>query len=291
MKKLLLIVMLFATFGFSNAQQSGKYRLLIDYFTESSTHRDKLSTAVRNQIIGGVNTTNRLIVIDVDTEKKLYIEEDRRNDISALGDNTARMGEMQKLGANFIMNGNVDNVIVESKRTDEGKHYYEAKITFTIKVTEVANGTLFTSDTYVARGGGSIVDSGKTREGALNAAISSVGSRMRAYIDNNFPIKAQIVELKSEKKGKLQSCYVSLGSVHGISAGQYIKVSRVTTIAGRRSEIEIGQMKVVAVVAEDLSECKVTKGGAEILSIFNGGVDELTLQTINKTTFLDAVLQ
>ena len=62
-------------------------------------------------------------------------------------------------------------------------------------------------------------------------------------------------------------------------------------IAGKEAEINVGNLKVDEVVAGDLSDCSVTKGGKEIMTAFKAG-SELRIKTRKDsgfTSFLNGV--
>lgn len=277
MRKLLLLVALFTTVTSASADVEKK-RLLVDYFQSNEVELNYVD-AIRNQVITGIQKTGRMTVIDADSEASLQLEIARRSDEAAMGDATARMGEIRRLGANYMLGGNVDNLSVVKKRTDDGKVFFEAELSFTLKFVDVETGSLHASLTLKKTGGGSLFDNGATPDKAIAGAISSIGDGMRRPVDEHFPLSGTIVEMKEAKKNKMVSCYIDLGTGHGISKGQYVQVSKMTLIAGRRSKLEIGRLKVEVDVAEDLSECKVIKGGDVIYAAFEAG-DELVIETI-----------
>ncbi len=283
MKKFLLFLVAVMTMVSTATAQEAKFekkRVLIDYFSRpNNPHTVKYVNQIRNQVISGISATKRLVVIDVDSESTLKIEESRRSSEAAMGDDVARTGEMKKLGANFALFGSLDGVVIEKKKTDDGKIFYTAKITVSLKAVNLGDGSTHVSETLAMVGGGSLLGAGSTPEKAISGAIGAIKGKMETFIDLHFPLLGKIVEVKDQKKGKLQSAYIDLGSLHGVSKGQYVVVSAVKTIAGRKSQVELGRMKVDEVVAEDLSLCKVTKNGEEMLKAFSDG-QELVVKTI-----------
>lgn len=276
MKKFFTLLTMLAIIGVANAQ---KERLLIDYFTVSNRDDFTNASQMRNQVITGIQSTNRLICIDVDSEKTLVIEESRRYSESAMGDQTARIGEMKRLGANYVLSGNVDNITTEQHTSSyDNSIYYTAEITFTLKITKTEDGSLLGSESIRVSGGGLLSSRATTREKALSNTNSAIKTRMKRFVDVYFPLEGTIAEIKEEKKGKMISCYISLGSDHGIDNGQLLNVFRIQQIAGRASRIEIGKLKVETVVAGDLSDCKVSKGGDVILKAFASG-DPIVVET------------
>lgn len=285
MKKIILLVALLATVGFVNAQE-GKQRILIEYLTDPATKSEaKYTDILRNNVLSGIDATKRLIVIDVDSEESLKIEESRRSSEMAMGDETARNSQIIKLGAHYILRGSLDKLTCTKEKKDDGKVYYKSTLEFTLKIIDTANGSMFASETYKIYGGGSLLGAGSTEEKAISGALSLVKGKMEDFINVYFPLEGNVVELNEVKKGKLKSCYVNLGADNGVAAGQYIKVSKVKMIAGTKSTLEVGSLKVEEVVAGTLSMCKVLKGGDEILEAFNKG-EELVVVTTKDKGFL-----
>ncbi|MFR9671721.1 MAG: hypothetical protein SNI72_02295 [Rikenellaceae bacterium] len=277
MKRILLLFVCLATFFTASAQ---KEKLLIDYFTFTSKAHFTNVSAIRNQIITGIQATSRLTVIDVDTEQSLKIEESRRMSEGALADYDIRMGEMKRLGADYLLSGNVDGVTVtrsESKSSD-GKVtvMYSAKVAFTLKATNVADGSLRASETFSV--GSGLLGAEPSEANAGANSVKAISSKMRKFIDTHFALEASIVEMKEAKKNKMVSCYIDLGSDHGLASGQTLDVFRIQMIAGSESKIEVGSLKLEAVLAGDISECKVSKGGEEIYKAFQNG-DKLVVRS------------
>ena len=72
-------------------------------------------------------------------------------------------------------------------------------------------------------------------------------------------------KMTREKKGKMKTCYVSLGSAHGVAEGTFLDVKSVVNKAGREVYEDIGVLKIEKILAEDLSECSVVSNGKELL--------------------------
>ena len=79
------------------------------------------------------------------------------------------------------------------------------------------------------------------------------------------------MEMDEMKNGKPKSCYVSLGASYGLEEGDELIVQEVKMIAGIEGREEVGKLKVEAVVADELSRCKITSGSDEILKAFQTG--------------------
>ena len=116
---------------------------------------------------------------------------------------------------------------------------------------------------------------GSTADEAVVSTLNRVRQSMDNFVNDYFKIKGVIVEMKeTNKKGdKVSSLYINLGSEAGVAKGQKLDVLQVLKVAGTEGEEEIGSLTVDKVVAPALSECKVTKGGKEIMSAFKAGTE------------------
>lgn len=246
--------------------------VLIDYFEAPKSVTAAGVTAVRSAVIAGINQMNRVQLIDVETESSLNMEGIRRSKESAIADETARLGAIRTLGANYIIRGTVSNVSGEYHKTDNGS-CYNGNIVFSLSVVNVENGvTVGTKNITYAGLTGNV---GSTADEAIVSTLGRVKQSMDNFVNEYFKIKGTVVEMKeTNKKGdKATSLYISLGSDSGISKGQKFNVYQVKMIAGVESQEEIGSLTVEEVVAPTLSQCKVTKGGKEIMTAFRNGVE------------------
>ena len=136
-------------------------------------------------------------------------------------------------------------------------------------------------------------NTGSSRNEAVVSTLNRVKQSMDNFVNEYFKLSGTIVEMKeANKKGdQAKSVYISLGSDSGMAKGQLLEVFEVKMIAGKEAEINVGNLKVDEVVAGDLSDCSVTKGGKEIMTAFKAG-SELRIKTRKDsgfTSFLNGV--
>lgn len=252
-------------------QSDGKKSLYVEYFTCSSGISVDLAEGVRNGVLSCISGTKRLFIIDVDAEDALRVEKARREsgDVSAGGD-IDRIAVMSKLGANYILQGHINSVTAESKRNDKNRSYYEAKISYSLKVVDANNGTTVTSYMGTLVGGNSSNPGDTpTRESAISAAVSQARYVGTELINETFKLYGTILEINTSKGDEAKDVYISLGTDHGVNSDSWFRVCVVRTIAGRTSKHEIGRLKVTAIEGGDLSLCKVKKGGEQIKRAFD----------------------
>ena len=247
---------------FAHAQES-KYRkpvVVVNYFNKSSEIKAGDCELARNAVLASLSKFPRLRVIDVETEASIDEETKRRLKESALADELARSGQMKQLGADYILEGFISKLEAQREKDSKGNITYDGKIAYTIKVVSTKDGTVVFSNNYTASD-----SSCKTEAEAKTIALKKATVTCD-MIENVFPLNGTLIELDyTEKKGKMKTCYVSLGSAHGVAEGTFLDVKSVVNKAGREVYEDIGVLKIEKILAEDLSECSVVSNGKELL--------------------------
>lgn len=276
-KKLGLNLLFLMLFSLSVYAQESKYRkpvVVVDYFDKSSEISTSDCEVARNAIVASLSKYPRIRVIDVETEASIDEETKRRLKEEALADELARSGQMKQLGANYIVEGHISKLEVQRDQDSKGNVTYDGELAYTIKVVSTEEGTVAYSNNYTAS-----VSSRKTNAEARTDALKKAGISC-GLIESVFPLNGTLIDTDyTEKKGKMKTCYVNLGSLHGVEEGMFLDVKSVTNIAGRSVYEEVGVLKIEKVLAEDLSECSVVSNGKELLK----EIKEYTKQkTINE---------
>ena len=116
------------------------------------------------------------------------------------------------------------------------------------------------SNNYTASSGSCDTEAEARTKALKDAAVTC------EMIEAVFPLNGILVDQDyTEKKGKMKTCYVTLGSIHGVVEGVFLDVRKSKNIASRTVYEEVGVLKVEKVLADDLSECSVVSNGKEIL--------------------------
>ncbi len=269
-----LFLLFFALFV--NAQDS-KYRkpvVVVNYFNKSSEISSGDCELARNAVLASLSKYPRLRVVDVETESSIDEETKRRLKEAALADELARSGQMKQLGADYILEGHISKLGTQREKDSKGNITYDGSMAYTIKIVSTEDGTVAFSNNYTAS-----VGSRKTEAEAKTEALKKAGVDCD-LIESVFPLNGTLIEVDyTEKKGKMKTCYVSLGSLHGVEEGMFLDAKSVTNIAGRTVYEEVGVLKIEKVLAEDLSECSVVSKGKELLEAVK---EYLKQKTINE---------
>lgn len=281
MKKLfLLTVAIFLSSLYVLAQEpQGKPNVFIDYFSRPNSVPFAWAEAIRNNVMEGIQQTNRVNLIDVDSNSLLAIEKERREqDNASAGDDMDRMKVMTQEGANFLINGIITSISTSANKDSKGAiTSYSAVITFTLKVIDPNNGTTVFTKTYTLPK--SIIgiplttffQSASSEDEAVQIAAKEAAKQMKKFVEEAFPTVGKIIELDECKGNDVKSAYINLGKDNGMAKGAKFEVRVKRMIGGNTSFKLIGEAEVTDVESENLSKCKIKRGGREIYDAFNGG--------------------
>ncbi|MCF0178813.1 MAG: hypothetical protein HUJ97_01020 [Bacteroidales bacterium] len=213
-----------------------------------TTHHPEFADAVSKAIAGGINYSRRFSVIDGGLSQNdldahvpaLYYD----GTISSITTTRRFRTEKDKDGKIHNYTEFMGNVAVTFDLKDE----YTGRVIKTVNLNSAA-----ISEWWFA-----------SEEKALSYAISKMQSQITKDLDLSFPLHANIIEKNAIKGDKIKSLYIDLGSNAGVDVGLYLLVERVQMIGGKKAKKEIGRLRVLEVLGEEISLCKITHGGAEI---------------------------
>ncbi|MDD2960607.1 MAG: hypothetical protein PHR45_00800 [Muribaculaceae bacterium] len=284
-KNCLAILMAFVGICTINAQDvSGKEVICVQSFSHSDNIGTNYVEMLRNKVIEGLTNTNRFRLIDAESDPVLKAESQRRTQESALNDDNAMLESIKTLGANYVLSGHIASITSTRSVDSKGNVSYDSKVAFQLKVYELSTGTVISNKSFEVSSS-SLFTSHKTQGDAVVAAIDSAEYPMKDFVDEVFKIQGSIVEISESKKDEAKKVYISIGSDKGILKGQKLDVYMEREVAGRKASKMIGELKVEAVEAGDLSFCKVTKGGKEIFKAVNEGNKVTVITKVNTNIF------
>ncbi|MBO7379648.1 MAG: hypothetical protein J6W47_01545 [Bacteroidales bacterium] len=275
MKKLLFVLFWFVCFSFcltANAFAEGfrKPVILVASFTHdhsfSNQEANQLRTATLNWLRDG-----RIIIKDAATAQEVS-EEIRRQIMNAQSaEEIMSISEVRNQNVDYILMGGFNTLVVDQKQEEYTnykkekvvKTYWQASLNYSYTLLSVKDGTVTYS--YASSSSNRDNDShDKARAGIFShGCVFPFG-----FYDAIAPLQADLVESDYViEKDKLKTCYVKLGSDHGVHSGTELQVFKVTYIAGQEVLEPIGYMEITDVVAPGLSKCKMRKrnSGKDIL--------------------------
>ena len=290
MKKLLLSATLSIVASLACFAQVTKQVVNVQGFTYSSDFSQIEATTVRNNVIQSLQSTNRIIVVDLLQQEAVKAEAERRKSEAAMNDEHA-VADITQLNANYLLKGTL-NSIRTTKKTgkdylkNEEYIYWETELTYTIQLINPATGATQSSYTYAS--------SAISRVGATdsrNDAVVGSSTNMKKFIEEAFPVKGTIVQVSEGDAKKAKKVYINLGNDQGIQKGQKFIVYSVIDIAGEKSEKEVGTLTAVEVMGATRTLCKVNNGGDVIANNMASNI-EMTIKTrAKKDTIFDGLFK
>lgn len=215
---------------------------------QSSSQHPQYTESVRTGIINGLSKVKRFRTFDGD-----FSETEILADIPIL-----------------YISGTINNISIVSKtettKDNKGKKsitsYYRGHISLTVNLQDAHNGTIVDSHIFTTEdGGGMWMASG---EKAISNALEHLSSKVVAHYNKRFPIYASIIKGGNFKKDKMQDAYIDLGFTDGVVKGLQFDVYLVKDISGMEAKTIIGRLKIEEVKGDEISLCKITKGGDKI---------------------------
>lgn len=221
----------------------------------SSTNHPEYADAVRTAITGAIGEARRIRVTDgkflpnelAEGEQALYFD-----------------GSISAISTTYRIRTWEDDKKVKHEDTE-----YKGVITGVINIKDARTDAIVKtiniksssySDYWLA-----------TAEKALGYAIDNMSSNITNTLNLAFPLYASIVESATAKKDKQKEVYIDLGTPDGVYTGLHFDVYTVTTIAGKEARKKIGRLRIIELMGDEISLCKVTSGGKNIKEAIESG--------------------
>ena len=212
---------------------------------QTTTKLEGYEDEVKAAIVRGITNTYRLDAIDGNLSES----------------------EAAKPGSMYV-DATIDNISYTQKTTyyESSKRtytYYMGQISVTLHFKDAKTDKVIISPSFRL----SEYDCSwmETAEKAISNALNSLSRNVRSYLDQCYPLRANIVEGAREKKDKQKEVYIDLGNHNGVYEGLHFGV------AGKIAERQIGKLKIIEVQGPDISLCKVQSGGRDIKAAIDAG--------------------
>ena len=157
----------------------------------------------------------------------------------------------------------------------ETKTYYGAVVTVALDFKNLQTGEITTS---TISGRCSEYSLAKSADEAIRTALNEMAENIYEYYNEAYPIRANIIERGTEKKDKTKEVYIDVGS-RFVGEDVHFDVFIVGQVAGRETRKQIGRIRIRETLGDDISLCKVQKGGKEIKAAFDSGDTIVAIST------------
>jgi hypothetical protein len=176
--------------------------------------------------------------------------------------------------ADYYVDGTITNITTTSKLVTPTNSTpytgYRAQIRVSLNLRKASDGSIVDSRTFNTSEY-SYYGWLTSQETAVNKALTSMADEIDSAYEQLFPLYAQLEEAGEVKKDKQKEVYISLGSKFGAFKNEEFDVYAVKTIGTKEARQEIGRIKVSEVMGDEVSRCKVTKGGDKIKAAIDAG--------------------
>ena len=205
----------------------------------------------RNRVMEGLTHVRRLQVVE-DSEAS-----DAKYQVSAVLTDIAATRKVKAY----------DRKDSKGREYTETKTYYGAIASVALHFTNLQTGEVTTS---TLSGRCSEYSLARSADEAIRSALDELSDNIYEYYNECYPIRANIIERGIEKKDKTKELYIDVGS-RFIGEDIHFDVFVVGQVAGRETRKQIGRIRVRETLGEDISLCKVQKGGKDIKVAFDNG--------------------
>lgn len=225
----------------------------------------KYARAVAEKVVQVVTNTRRFNVVDRTSYDKVKQELELQKSEAFL-DSKNTVKQDAALAAEYMIIGHIVKMNVYAmKNTDGSVNGYKASAAFTLKVNQVETSKTTEAESFQTEVSPLML----SPESAVNEALKSVEANLTTYFIRTFPLVTKISKILSTEKNKAVSVLIAGGKDFGFKEGDKLVVEKIEMIEGKPYPSQIGQIKIMKIAGSDFSECTVSDGGKEILSVFN----------------------
>jgi len=237
-----------------------------------------MTPSVKQYVISAFQNSGRFQVLDRTSTDK--ISEEIRLQRSREYISNSMVSESKKLGAKYILTGDIDILTAEEKEHGDVSTY-SANVSFLIKIIDIEKNAILASEQIRSKAGG-LVGMMRGRTGspldAVDGALKNQVKKIDKFIEKNFGktlVEGQIVEITESSKGQAKKVLITIeSSVVVAKKNKFIVfIPTETTVAGKTKirDRKLGELQVELVEDEEFSICKVKDGGGEIMAEIKAG--------------------
>jgi len=270
---ILLLTVVSSLVGYSQADQLPVVG--VSAFKADSTML-KFTTIVSAKVVEVLTQSQRFNVVDRTNYDQVKKEIELQK-TEAFMDSKDKI-VVAPLNAQFMVIGNISKFnILRMKNNDGSINGYRASVNFQLQVTDLASGANTNAETFQTVTSPIMLSS----ESAVTDAVNTIEPQLAKWIVNNFPVTVKLLKVIQTDGDEAATVLVSGGKKLGLTQDSRLIVQFIEMLDGSPYPTELGELKVVKLAGETFAECKVVKGGKEILSRFNAAQKLVALLKIN----------
>jgi hypothetical protein len=272
MRKLLIAIFLIGFLNITFAQKTGvaikTLRKVSKYGNRLSDEENKLENFVTEKLVNLkiVKVVERAVMDEFKVEQLLSSGED------FIGGETTDFSK--KISADYLMGIFINALDIFKSSSSGSSTTYKCRLSFTIKVFDIATGENILQETFNGNGGSEFLNFTYSADKALDKALKTINESVDGFINKllsnpNLSLKTSIANVEeTDATGAATKVLIALGSSNSIEVGTKFKIVEIIMInvEGKRTprKKEIGTIEVSVVEDENFSVCKVLTGGIDI---------------------------
>jgi len=236
-------------------------RRVVAVETFTSEKPTKYGRAITEKVIEIITKSKRFRVVDRTDKSAIDKELDLQMGADFVDGKKSKQGVM--MGADYIVVGTIRNL--DLIRINEGGSFggYRATLSFNMKIINTATSQSNEAMSFES----SRADPQLTPERAVDEAIRTLEEKMSEYFQEEFPVILEIMKVLKEDDGEAELVIISGGKSHGLKVGDEFLVRTEELLNGSPYYTDVGVIEVTKVVSDTFSECEVSDGEKEILSV------------------------
>ncbi|MBK8516026.1 MAG: hypothetical protein IPL55_06970 [Saprospiraceae bacterium] len=186
----------------------------------------------------------------------------------------------KKVGAKYIITGEVDRVDIEKSQSSQGIVSFSAGFSFLLKFIDPETNVLKASEQISVTAGRGILaglsKSSESPKAAVDASLGKISKEVENFIFTSFAIEPiKVIEILKEGKDKIEKILIAAGSSYNLKNGTQLELftPTETEVNGKKMIREkfLGKAKIEKVEDENFSVCKISDGGDLAKEAFDKG--------------------
>lgn len=258
-----------------------KQTVIIEPFTTSPGISASITDNVRSAVITGLNTVNRVHIVDALADsrlKGLFAEKNYEDVVNEYNWQQESAAAYKALNANFLLKGNVEMYELYKKTDENGNVTFYCMLNFTLQLTDLNDGSIKGSKSYQLNelSVSNVDDAFNSCLKKITGGRNDLGINMKpevlGFCNEYFKVTTYIIELgETNKKGVVVDLWISGGEEIGYQKGSVFYVYKEKKIGPKVIREKIAEI-VAEEVMEGLTRCKVKAKEAPIIQQeFNAG--------------------
>lgn len=245
----------------SGQEQVQDNRRVVAVETFTSEKPTKYGRAITEKVIEIITKSKRFQVVDRTDKGAIDKELDLQMGAEFVDGKKSKQGVM--MGADYIVVGTIRNL--DLIRINEGGSFagYRGTLSFNMKIINTETSQSNEAMSFES----SRAEPQLTPERAVDEAIRTLDEKMTEYFQEEFPVILEIVKVLKEDDGEAELVVISGGKSHGLKVGDEFLVRTEEMLSGSPYYTDVGVLEVTKVVSDTFSECEVSDGEKEILSV------------------------